>query len=73
MSIESEVFKKLKLNKGKLISFGFKKEENRYTYSEKFMDGTFRADIYISENGEVTGKVYDLEIDDEYTLNLMLW
>lgn len=37
------------------------------------MDGTFRADIYISENGEVTGKVYDLEIDDEYTLNLMLW
>lgn len=67
MSIESEVFKKLKLNKEKLIPFGFKKEENRYTYSEKFMDGTFRADIYISENGEVTGKVYDLEIDDEYT------
>ena len=31
------------------------------------MDNKFRADIYIDENGNVNGKVYDLETEDEYT------
>ena len=67
MNIEEKVFKKEKLNKEKLIPYGFIKEGNTYKYSKKFMNGNFRADIYIDENGNVSGKVYDLEMEEEYT------
>lgn len=67
MNIEEKVFKKEKLNKEKLLRFGFKKEGNLYKYSKEFMNGSFRADIYVDENGNVNGKVYDLEMEEEYT------
>ena len=67
MSIEEKVFKNEKLNKEKLLAFGFNKEGNSYKYSKEFMDGTFRADIYVDEAGNVSGKVYDLETGEEYT------
>ena len=57
----------MKLNKEKLISYGFVKENEGYQYSKKFMKDTFRADIYIDLNGNVQGKVYDLDIEEEYT------
>lgn len=67
MSIEDVVFKKEKLNKESLIKYGFEKENNEYKYSKKFMNDSFRADIVIEESGNVSGKVYDLEVDEEYT------
>ena len=67
MSIEDEVFKKEKLNVNKLQEYGFKKDDNRYGYSKKFMNNSFRADIYIDVNGNVTGKVFDLDSEEEYT------
>ena len=67
MNIEETVFKKEKLNKEKLIPFGFVKEDSKYKYSKKFMNSNFRADVYIDENGNVSGKVYDLDINEEYT------
>lgn len=66
MNLEQEIFKKSKVEFDKLVPFGFKKENNIYKYSEVFMDSTFRADITINEDGRLTGKVIDLEIDDEY-------
>ena len=57
----------MKLNKEKLISYGFIKENEGYQYSKKIMKDTFRADIYIDLNGNVQGKVYDLDIEEEYT------
>lgn len=66
MNLEKEIFKKSKVEFDKLVPFGFKKENNIYKYSEVFMDSTFRADITINEDGRLTGKVIDLEIDDEY-------
>ena len=67
MNIEEKVFKKEKLNIEKLIAFGFVKEENLYKYSKEFMNGNFRADVFVDENGNVEGKVYDLEVNEEYT------
>ena len=67
MNIEEKIFKKEKLNKKKLIKYGFKKQGEVYKYSKKFMNDNFRADIYINENGNVIGKVYDLEMEEEYT------
>lgn len=67
MSIESEVFKKKVINYKKLISYGFKKEKNIYKYSKNFLDNTFKVCVEIKDNGEVSGKVFDLAVDDEYT------
>lgn len=66
MSIE-EVFNKEKLNEEKLIPFGFKKQDDLYKYSKEFMNGDFRADIFVDKDGNVTGKVYDLSLGEEYT------
>ena len=67
LNIEDKIFKRMKLNKEKLIPYGFIKENEGYHYSKNFMKDTFRADIYIDLNGNVQGKVYDLDIEEEYT------
>ena len=65
--LEDEVFKKRKLDKDKLIPYGFIKEDDIYKYSKLIMDDTFRVDITIDSNGNVKGRVYDLDGDYEYT------
>ena len=67
MSIESEVFKRYIPNNKKLIKYGFKKSNNSYKFSTTFMNNTFRADIAIDDKGQVTGKVIEIELDEEYT------
>lgn len=66
MNIESEIFKGTKWNKETLIPYGFIKKESIYIYSKEFMEG-FKADIIIDDKGVVTGKVYDLHAEEEYT------
>ena len=65
--LEDEVFKKRKLDNDKLIPYGFIKEDDIYKYSKLIMDDTFRVDITIDSNGNIIGKVYDLDGDYEYT------
>lgn len=65
MNIENEIFKKTRLNINTLIPYGFIKNKKHYEYSKIFMN-SFRADIMINEEGLVKGKVYDLNIEDEY-------
>lgn len=67
MNIEDEIFKKLKRNENKLITYGFIKENEKYKYSKKFMKENFRADIYIDKEGNIEGKVIELELNEEYT------
>ena len=67
MYIENEIFKRSNIDFCKLKKYGFIKENNKYKYSKKFMNDSFKADIYIDKNGTVTGKVYDLDADEEYT------
>ena len=67
MSIEDEIFKKSRLIKEKLLPYGFKKEGNNYKYSKLFMNNTFRADICIDDKDTISGKIFDLDFDEEYT------
>ena len=60
MSIESEVFKKYVPNYNKLVNYGFKKSNNEYSFSKKFMNNIFRADIVINDNEEILGKVIEI-------------
>lgn len=66
MNIENEIFKKVRINFSKLEGYGFVKKSDSYQYSKEFIDG-FRADIIVNKEGVVTGRVYDLNIEEEYT------
>ncbi|MBP5230934.1 MAG: MmcQ/YjbR family DNA-binding protein [Clostridia bacterium] len=48
-------------------AYGFVPTEgNRKTVSVPFMEGDFRADVTVSEDGKVSGKVWDVVSDEEY-------
>lgn len=56
MSIEEHLFKKVRINFDKLISYGFKKEKDRYLYSKDILNGSFRVDVEISDDAIIKGK-----------------
>ena len=66
MNIESEIFKNTRVDYNKLVEYGFKKYNDEYFYSKSFMNNKFRADILVNNKGELVGKVYDLEFNEEY-------
>ena len=66
MDIEREIFKRGKINYQKLVSYGFIQENTIYHFSKEFMK-SFRADIMVDLDGNVSGKVYDLKTNLEYT------
>ncbi|MDE5856047.1 MAG: MmcQ/YjbR family DNA-binding protein [Anaeroplasmataceae bacterium] len=66
MSIESEVFKKVKFSKDKLLAYGFKAEPNCYKYSKEMING-FTAMLMLDESEQITGKIIDNSLGEEYT------
>ena len=66
MNIEEEIFKRRKVDYNKLIEYGFIKKNNGYSYSRTFMNNQFKADIFVTNDGQVKGKVIDLNTDEEY-------
>lgn len=65
MKIENEIFKRQKVNFDKLINYGFIKNDKYYKYSCGFMKN-FKVDIYIDNNGNVTGHIIDASVGEEY-------
>ncbi|MBR0238542.1 MAG: MmcQ/YjbR family DNA-binding protein [Thermoguttaceae bacterium] len=66
MNPEQEAFQKKSIIEEKLIPFGFKKRKNGYRYVTRFMDEHFQAEILIDKKGAVSGKVIDLDVNEEY-------
>ena len=67
MTIEEKIFKKARLDSNKIVEYGFKKEKKGYTYSKNIMNNAFRVDILVNQEGLVQGKIYDLNMYEEYT------
>ncbi|MBS7021024.1 MAG: MmcQ/YjbR family DNA-binding protein [Firmicutes bacterium] len=67
MNIEREIFKRSKFDFEKLLLYGFKKEENHYIFSKEIMDNAFQVIITITNDGAITGLIYDLSFHEEYT------
>lgn len=67
MNIEERIFARMKIDYKKLLEYGFVKKDNIYKFSKQFMDNAFRAEISITDDGKILGKVYDVEFGDEYT------
>lgn len=65
MSIEEEIFRKSKVDFDKLKEYGFEKIDNTYQKEILFMDN-FKAVIKVSKEGIISGKVFDLELEEEY-------
>lgn len=65
--IEKEIFKKVTINFGALVKYGFKKEKSLYKFSKNILNDTFEIEITISNDNLVNGKIYDLKMNDEYT------
>lgn len=66
MNIENEIFKRTTINFNKLSKYGFKKENNTYIYEKVFFDNEFKAIISINNKSHISGKVIDLQFDEEY-------
>ena len=66
MSIENEIFKDYKVNYQKLLEYGFNKAKNTFKLTKLIIDNTFSINIEINSKEEISVKVYDLSINDEY-------
>ena len=71
MKIEEEIFKRYCVCLDKLESFGFQKENDVYVYNKNFLDNQFKAVITISNDGKITGKVIETDLNEEY-INLRI-
>jgi len=67
MNIENEIFKRARVLFDKLEKYGFKKYDDSYVYEKIFLNNEFKAIISINDKGNITGKIIDLEFNEEYT------
>ena len=67
MNIEYDIFKRSKVNFSKLTIYGFIKNNNNYILEKIFFNDKFKAIITIDNKGSVSGKVIDIDINEEYT------
>lgn len=66
MQLESKIFTKAQPNFAKLKSYGFQHKNNNYHFQKNFHKDAFQAQVTISNKGRITGKVIDLDLNDEY-------
>ena len=66
MSYGEELFIKMSPDFKKLQKFGFVKNGSNYFYSKNFLKDEYKAEITVDLKGKVTGKVIELETNEEY-------
>ena len=66
MSIEQDIFASYRLEKDKLLDYGFENLANVFIYSKDFLNGDFKAQIVVDENGVVNGKVIENAFNEEF-------
>lgn len=66
MDVEDNFFAKYTPKYTNLIKYGFQRTDKSYFFDKVFMNNKFKARIIVSSNGKVSGKVYDLDFNDEY-------
>lgn len=65
MNIEDELFNKYRIDKSKLIKYGFIKDNKNYIYKKNILDDKFT--IVVEYNKKIKGKIIEIEFNDEYT------
>lgn len=67
MSIEQEIFTSYRIEKNKLLEYGFENLSNIFIYSKDFLNGEFKAQIVVDEDGIINGKVIENAFNEEFT------
>ncbi|MBO4897060.1 MAG: MmcQ/YjbR family DNA-binding protein [Clostridia bacterium] len=67
MTVEERVFKNKRFIFEKLKDCGFEKTDGVYKYKTCFLKGDFKAEISVSDAGEVSGRVIDNMSGEEYS------
>ena len=66
MNVAEEIFKRSHPIKNKLKPYGFVLENKTYTYRKKFMDDSFELIVTIDPQNNISVKVIELELNEEY-------
>ncbi|MBR4462555.1 MAG: MmcQ/YjbR family DNA-binding protein [Erysipelotrichaceae bacterium] len=67
MNIIDETFSRYQPDFKKLKAYGFCIENGSFIYEKEIMDGAFLAKLRIDEDGQIEGKLIDLDLNEEYT------
>lgn len=68
MNLEEEIFKRRTFIPQKLIFYGFLKNGDEYLYSKKILNDSLEVKIIIGSNEKIKGQVFDLNVNEEYTV-----
>lgn len=63
-------FKHKIVNYTKLLTFGFNKEGNKYTYKTNILSGQFCLIVDVLADKQIKTKLIDIDVEDEYVLHL---
>ena len=68
MTITEEVFRRKRPDLKKMEKYGFERsgDQKGYVFTSDFLEGQFRAELTVKNDGEVTGRVIDLDTEEEY-------
>ncbi|MGT2886980.1 MmcQ/YjbR family DNA-binding protein [Streptococcus didelphis] len=66
MSLISELFQKKTVDWKRLEDFGFRQDGAVYFYQQLIMDGDFQVLVSISNKEEVSARVIDLDLNEDY-------
>ena len=67
MTFEEKYFLRKRPDFEALIQYGFVKNSECYQYSELFRNDSFKAEITVNIHGIVSGRVFDLDAEEEYS------
>lgn len=65
MSLESDFFKRMTPDFSRFPSAGFTHDSSGWHLTSHFMEG-FRADLTVTDGGEISGRVIDKDLQEEY-------
>ena len=66
-----EIFRYEQVNFSKLEDYGFKKDGDRFQFETTILEGQFKLIVHVDENGKVSTKTIETELNDEYSLHLV--
>ena len=66
MTIEEEIFARSIPDFAKLVKFGFVKNGSKYSFSGKFLNGDFTADVVVTSGGDISASVFDVQAGERY-------
>ncbi len=67
MRSEDEIFKRSHIDYQKLIDYGFVHDKDKYVLERIILNNNFRVIVTVNNKGEINGKIFDIDTDDEYT------